>query len=114
MASCGVSKIVNAISGHEDGKPSLYQQAANYFKQKPLNMQKLQLIKTEMQQVEAATKAQPSQKTAKLDEHLLLLKKKYNHELNVQRNARITRLSDAVDMCLNLLSLSEGHVKYGG
>tara|TARA_R110000751_G_scaffold15290_7_gene49685 strand:+ start:83764 stop:85218 length:1455 start_codon:yes stop_codon:yes gene_type:complete len=106
--SISVDRIVNGISGNEDGKPSLYQQAEDYFKQQPLNKQKLQLIKTEIQQVVAAKKAQSGPKTTQLDEHLFLLKKKYHHELNVQKNARIARLNDAVDMCLNLLSLSEG------
>ncbi|MEP1445483.1 MAG: hypothetical protein ABJK37_05105 [Paraglaciecola sp.] len=104
-----VDRIVNGISGNEDETPSLYQQAAQYFKQEPLNKQKLQLIKTEMQQVISAKKAQSSQKASKLDEQLLFLKRKYNHELLVQKSARLARLNDAVDMCLNLLSLSEGN-----
>jgi hypothetical protein len=50
--------LVNTIGGNEDQKPSLYQQAANYFKEEPANKQKLQLIKTEIQQVISAKKGQ--------------------------------------------------------
>lgn len=103
-----VDQLVNAISGNEDEKPSLYQQAANYFKQEPANKQKLSLIKTEMQQVTSAKKGQSGKNALKLEGHLEHLKNKYNRELNNQKSDRIDRLNDAVDMCLNLLSLSEG------
>tara|TARA_R110002167_G_scaffold127447_2_gene309081 strand:+ start:1442 stop:2896 length:1455 start_codon:yes stop_codon:yes gene_type:complete len=103
-----VDRMVNAISGNEDGKPSLYQQAANYFEEEPANKQKLAFIKTEIQQVTSAMKAQSGKKALQLKESIVQLKKKYNHELRIQKNTRLTRLNDAVDMCLNLLSLSEG------
>jgi len=103
-----VDRVVNAISGNEDEKPSLYQQAANYFKEEPANLQKLAFLKTEIQQVTSAMKAQSGKKALQLEESVAQLKKKYNHELRIQKNARIIRLNDAVDMCLNLLSLSEG------
>jgi hypothetical protein len=103
-----VDRMVNAISGRDDGKPSLYQQAANYFKNKPANKQKLEFIKTEIQQVTLAMRAQSGKKALRLQESVVQLKKKYTHELQIQKNARISRLNDAVDMCLNLLSLSEG------
>jgi hypothetical protein len=103
-----VDRLVNAISGNEEEKPSLYQQAANYFKQEPVNKQKLQLIKTEMQQVLSAKKEQSGKEALKLEANVEQLKRKYNHELRVQKESRLTRLNDAVSMCLNLLSLSEG------
>lgn len=103
-----VDRMVNAISGNEQGKPSLYQQAANYFKEEPANKQKLASIKTEIQQVTATIKAHSEKKALQLQASVVELKKKYNLELRRQKIARISRLNDAVDMCLNLLSLSEG------
>jgi hypothetical protein len=100
--------MVNAISGNEDEKPSLYQQAAKYFKDEPANKQKLQLIKTEIEQVILAKNEQSGDKAAKLEGTVVHLQNKYKHELRLQKHDRITRLNDAVDMCLNLLSLSEG------
>lgn len=103
-----VDRLVNAISGTEGEKPSLYQQAADYFKQIPVNKQKLQLIKTEMQQLLSIKNKQTGKKALQLNQELVSLRKKYNHELKAQNLARISRLNDAIGTCLNLLSLSEG------
>jgi hypothetical protein len=103
-----VDRLVSAISGNENEKPSLYQQAAQYFIDEPANKQKLKLIKIEIQQLLSAKKELSGKNSLKLDEHILQLKRKYKDELLAQKNSRISRLNDAVDMCLNLLSLSEG------
>jgi hypothetical protein len=103
-----VDRLVNQISGTEEETPSLYQQATNYFKQEPINKQKLQLIKTEMQQVLSAKQTQSGKEALKLEEQISHLKRKYNNELQLQKNARVARLNDAMNMCANLLSLSEG------
>ena len=103
-----VDRLVNQINGTEEETPSLYQQATNYFKQEPINKQKLQLIKTEMQQVLSAKQTQSGKEVLKLEEQISHLKRKYNNELQLQKNARVARLNDAMNMCANLLSLSEG------
>lgn len=103
-----VDRLVNQINGVEDETPSLYQQAANYFKQEPVDKHKLQLLKTEMQQVLSAKQLLSGKEAVKLDEQVVHLKRKYNHELQVQNNARVIRLNDAMNMCSNLLALSEG------
>ncbi|MFT5839408.1 MAG: hypothetical protein ACI9UT_001911 [Flavobacteriales bacterium] len=103
-----VDLLVNAISGVNPEKPSLYQQAADYFTNVPVNKQKLTQLKTAIRDTQLLLQIK-SGKSARILEHQLnFLNKKYEVELLSQQTLKTQRLNHAIDVCLDILSLTEG------
>ncbi|MCF2946629.1 hypothetical protein L0668_00790 [Paraglaciecola aquimarina] len=106
----GVDSVVRAISGKSRGQKSLFKQAEEYFQNEPENKRKLQELTeqvTTLQKELDATplfKFKPKIKLLKLEK----LEKELNNEQLVQNKARLVRLHSAIDVCLKILSLTEG------
>ncbi len=104
-----VDLSVNAISGVNPEKLSLYQQAADYFRNEPANKKKLTQLKTEMREVKLSLQTHLGKNSRLLEQQLEQLSKKYNVEYLSQQTHRTLRLNDAIDVCQDILSLSEGN-----
>jgi hypothetical protein len=103
-----VDVLVNAISGVNPEKQSLYQNAADYFKNEPTNKQKLIQLEDTIREVKLSLQMQ-SGKSARLLKHQLRhLNKKYEFECSSQQTQKTQRLNDAINVCLQILSLTEG------
>jgi hypothetical protein len=103
-----VDLLVNAISGVNPHKPSLYQQATDYFKKEPENRVKLAHLQTKMSDTQLLLQTKSGKSAKFLKKQLKHLNKTYNFERLSQQTHRIRRLNDAIDVCLDILSLSEG------
>ena len=103
-----VDLLVSAIAGVNSEKPSLYQQAADYFRHEPANEKKLTQLKTEIRDVKLALQTRSGKSARVLEQQLQRLNKKYDVERLSQQAQRTLRLNDAIDVCLDILSLSEG------
>jgi hypothetical protein len=103
-----VDLLVNAISGVNQEKPSLYQCASDYFKSEPANKAKLAQLETDIRDTELFLQAESGKVAKILKQQLEHLNKKYGVEHLRQQTFRIKRLNHAIDVCLDILSLSEG------
>lgn len=103
-----VDLLVNAISGENPVKPTLYQQAADFFIHEPANKQKLTKLKVEIRDAKLSLQTQSGKSKKILKQLLEQLNKNYEVELLSQQTQRIQRLNNAIDVCLDILSLSEG------
>jgi hypothetical protein len=103
-----VDLLVNAISGVNSEKPSLYQHAAEYFRTEPANKQKLALIKAEIQDAKSSVQTQSGKSARASEQQIEQLNQKYEVERLNQQTHRTRRLDNAIDVCLDILSLSEG------
>lgn len=103
-----IDLLVESIAGHNPAMPSLYQHAADYFRTEPANKQKLLKIKTEMRDAKLSLQTQSGKSAQLLEQQQHLLNKKYQTECLSQQSLRTLRLNNAIDVCLNILSLSEG------
>jgi hypothetical protein len=103
-----VDILVNAISGVNSERPSLYQQAADYFRSEPFNKQKLTQLKAEIREATLLLQTESGKSARFLEQQLEFLYEKYQVEHLSQQDLRIKRLNNAIDVCLDILSLSEG------
>jgi hypothetical protein len=103
-----VESLVAAISGDKSEKPSLFQHAADYFKTAPENKKKLAQLKAEIKSVTLALQITGGESAQVLAHRLECLNKHYETEYSSQESHRKDRLNAATNMCLNILSLSEG------
>jgi hypothetical protein len=103
-----VDILVNAISGVNFERPSLYQQAADYFRSEPVNKQKLTQLKAEIRESTLLLQTESGKSARLLEQQLEYLYEKYQVEHLSQQDLRIIRLNNAIDICLDILSLSEG------
>jgi hypothetical protein len=103
-----VDILVNAISGVNSERLSLYQQAADYFRSEPFNKQKLTQLKAEIREATLLLQTESGKSARFLEQQLEFLYEKYQVEHLSQQDLRIKRLNNAIDVCLDILSLSEG------
>ena len=103
-----VDLLVNAISGVNPDKPSLYQDAAEYFINEPANKQNLTQLIAEIRDAKLLLEAQSGKNADALRLQLEHLNKKYEVELLSQQTDSKRRLNNAIDVCMEILSLSEG------
>jgi hypothetical protein len=103
-----VDLLVNAISGVNPHKSSLYQQATDYFKKEPENRAKLAHLQTKISDTQLLLQTKSGKSAKFLNKQLKHLNKIYNFERLSQQTYRIRRLNDAIDVCLDILCLSEG------
>jgi hypothetical protein len=103
-----VDLLVNAISGVNPEKPSLFQQATDYFANEPANKEKLAQLKNEMRETQLLLQTESGKSARVLELQLEHLNRTYEIERLRQQTYRIRRLNDAIDVCLNILSMSEG------
>jgi hypothetical protein len=103
-----VDLLVKTISGGNLGKLSLYQQATDYFINEPANKQKLTQLKAEIRNAEVSLQTESGKSARVIELQLDQLNRTCEAERLSQEGLRIQRLDDAIDVCLNILSLSEG------
>jgi hypothetical protein len=103
-----VDLLVNSIVGVNSEKPSLYQQATDYFRNEPVNKQKLIQLKTEILDLKLSLQTLSGKSGRILEQQLEQLNKKYQVERLSQQSHKTRRLNDAIDVCLDILSLTEG------
>jgi hypothetical protein len=103
-----VELLVSAISGDKLEQSSLYQHAADYFKNAVANKKKLAQLNAEIRGVTLALQAQDGKNIQVLEQRLEYLNKDYKIEHLSQESARTRRLNAAIKVCLEILSLSEG------
>lgn len=103
-----VKLLVDAISGDKSEKRSLFQHAADYFKNAPANKKKLAQLKADVKSVTLALQTQDGKMTHILEHQLECLNKNYETEYISQESYRKERLNAATSIFLNILSLSEG------
>jgi hypothetical protein len=103
-----VDSLVNAISGDKPEKPSLYKDAADYFRHAPANKKKLAQLNAELKNVTLALQTQDNENARILEQQIEHLKQQYETEYLSQEYYRTRRLNDAISVCLEILSLSEG------
>ncbi len=103
-----VDLLVNAIFDLNPEKPSLYQHAADYFRNEPANKQKLTQLKAEIRDAKLSLQTQSGRSARVLEQQLEQLNKKYEVERLSQQTHRTQRLNNAIDVCLDILSLTEG------
>lgn len=109
-SSCTISadSLVNAISGGNPERPSLYKQATDYFLNEPANKFKLSQLKVEVRATKLSLRTKSGKPVRVLKRRLERLQNKYEVEYLRQQTLRIQRLDDAISVCLDILSLSEG------
>jgi hypothetical protein len=109
-SSCTISadSLVNAISGGNPEMPSLYKQATDYFIKEPANKLKLSQLKVEIRATKLSLRTKSGKPVRVLKRRLERLHNKYEVEYLSQHTLRIQRLDDAMTVCLDILSLSEG------
>ncbi|MGJ8678939.1 hypothetical protein [Paraglaciecola sp.] len=105
-----VDTVVKAISGKARGQKSLFKQAEEYFEKEPENRAKLQDLNDQVATLQAELDATPLFKFKPKIKLLELekLEKELEKEKSLQNKARLIRLHNAIDVCLRLLSLTEG------
>ena len=103
-----VDLLVNTILSENPKKPSLYQDAANYFRNEPENRKKLTLLKDKICEVTLSIQTHSGKSARALEQQLEHLNKQYKVEILNQQVQRTQRLNDAINVCLTILSLSEG------
>jgi hypothetical protein len=103
-----VDLLVNAISGVNSEKPSLYKQATDYFRNEPANKLKLNQLKVAIQDAKSSLQKLSGKSARAVEQQLEHFSKNYQGERLRQKALRIQRLNDAIDVCLDILSLSEG------
>ena len=106
--SISADLLVKAISGVNLEKPSLYQQASDYFINESVNKQKLTQLKAQIRDTTLLLQAESGKKAKALEQKLEQLEHNVEAELLNQQTLRLQRLNNAIDVCLDILSLSEG------
>ena len=103
-----VDLLLNTLSGLNPKKPSLCQQAADYFINEPANRKKLTQLKDKICDATLSIQNQSGKSVRVLEQQLEQLNKQYKAENLSQQAQRTQRLKEAIDVCLTILSLSEG------
>lgn len=105
-----VDSVIKAISGKVRGKKSLLQQAGEYFQTEQTNKLKLQELTEQVNELQVELDAtpvykfKPKLKLLELDK----LERALKEEQSTQNKERLLRLNNAIDVCLKILSLTEG------
>ncbi|MDU0354614.1 hypothetical protein RS130_12400 [Paraglaciecola aquimarina] len=103
-----VDLLVSAIAGQSNHKPSLYQQAKFYFETADANKAKLQLITDKIAKLKSEL-PHCSDTKAKLNANRIgKLEWDLDNETSLQQAARLKRLNNAISICMDILSLTEG------
>jgi hypothetical protein len=100
--------VVNAIAGNNPQTPSLYEQAADYFKEAPKQKQKLAELQAQLSDATVAKNTKSGKDALALEHKIQFLQSQYDQALLTQQQLSLVRLNSAIDVCLQILKLSEG------
>ncbi len=106
-----VDLLINEIAGIKDDSktlPSLFQQAARYFKEEPANRLKLTELKTQISEIQHSIQNSSGKIALAFQQQLSMLESQYRAEQLSQQAKRLTRLNAAIAVCKQLLALTEG------